>query len=294
MSETEQKKTNAAKTYPPAPYKDLFIYYIKGHLPYNILPSGTDFIGNWEEDEFSFLFFTRPSDFVIEDLLNKHPGLKLIDTYNMTYEEWHGGKVTSFYAGRFLITPPWENEPREKEFSENLHIRLDPGVVFGTGTHPTTNDCLEALVSLCYGEKINTVLDLGTGTGLLAIAAAKLQCDFTLAVDFNFLAARTARDNVKRNGLEKKIIVVHGRAEELLDKPIDLMISNIHYDVMKNLINTKGFLGSRFFILSGLLRSEAREVMNQLDRLPVKILNTWERDGIWHTFLGKTKKHNSA
>jgi len=288
MSETKNKKIIAETIVHTPPYKDLFIYYIEGHLPYNILPSGADFIGNWEEDEFSFLFFTRPSDFIVENLLNKLPGLKLIDKYNMTYEDWHGGKITSFHAGRFFITPPWEDEPHEKESPENLHIRLDPGVVFGTGTHSTTNDCLEALVSLCYGEKINTVLDLGTGTGLLAIAAAKLQCGFTLAVDFNFLAARTAFDNVKRNGLEKNIIVVQGRAEELLDKPADLMISNIHFDVMKNLIHTNGFLNNRFFILSGLLRSEASNVADQLSRLPVKILNTWERDGIWHTFLGKT------
>ena len=288
MSETKHKKIKAETVYYTPPYKDLFIYYVKGHLPYNTLPSGADFIGNWEEDEFSFLFFAGPSDLIVENLLNKLPGLKLIDKYNMTYEDWHGGKITSFHAGRFLITPPWEDEPQGKESPENLHIRLDPGVVFGTGTHPTTNDCLEALVFLCYDEKINTVLDLGTGTGLLAIAAAKLQCGFTLAVDFNFLAARTALNNVKRNGLEKNIIVVHGRTEELLDKPADLMISNIHYDVMKNLINAKGFLNSRFFILSGLLRSEADNVTNQLNRLPVKILNTWERDGIWHTFLGKT------
>jgi ribosomal protein L11 methyltransferase len=132
------------------------------------------------------------------------------------------------------------------------------------------------------------VLDLGTGTGLLAVAAAKLQCSPVLAVDFNFLAATTARNNVKLNGLENNILVVQGVAEELLDKPVDLMISNIHYDVMKNLTQLKGFLNSRFFILSGLLRSEAGNVKDQLNRLPITILNIWERDGIWHTMLGKT------
>ena len=288
MSETEHKKVEIGTRYHTPQYKDLFIYYLKGHLPYNTLPSGIDFIGDWEEDEFSFLFFTRPSDSLVENLLNRLPEIKLIDKYNMTYEDWHGDKITSFQAGRFIITPPWEDNPHEKEPPGNLHILLDPGVVFGTGTHPTTNDCLEALDSLCYGQKINTALDLGTGTGLLAIAAAKLQCEFILAVDFNFLAAKTARNNVKINGLEKNITVVQGRAEELLDKPADLMISNIHFDVMKNLINSKGFLNSRFFILSGLLRSEAGVVTDQLNRLPVTVLNTWERDDIWYTFLGKT------
>jgi ribosomal protein L11 methyltransferase len=257
-------------------------------VPYDALPIGADFIGDWEEDEFSFLFFHRPSDSFIENLLNKLPGIQLMDTYCMPYEDWHGNKITSFHAGRFWITPPWEDNPHEKESPDNLHILLDPGVVFGTGTHPTTNDCLEALVSLCYGETIHTVLDLGTGTGLLAIAAAKLQCRPELAVDFNFLAATTARNNVKLNGLENNILVVQGMAEELLDKPVDLMISNIHYDVMKNLTQLKGFLNSRFFILSGLLRSEAGNVKDQLNRLPITVLNIWERDGIWHTMLGKT------
>ena len=164
---------------------------------------------------------------------------------------------------------------------------VDPGVVFGTGTHPTTHDCLEAIASLCYEEKIESVLDLGTGTGILAIAAVLLGGKSAVAVDLNFLAAKTALKNVSFNQLDSKILVVQGRAEDLVERAADLMISNIHYDVMIHLIRAAAFLDHRWFILSGLLRSEAREVACYLERLPATILNTWERDGIWHTFLGK-------
>jgi ribosomal protein L11 methyltransferase len=276
------------KTDYTAPHKNLYIYYFKGHLPSDATESADCFLGNWEEDDFSFLFFSEPSDIFINNYIVTLPEIKLLDQYKMTYEDWHGDKITAFRVNRFIITPPWEKENKIIKFSDDLEIILDPGLVFGTGAHPTTNDCLEALVTLWYDGEIKSILDLGTGTGLLAIAAAKLGCNRAVAVDFNYLAAKTALHNVNLNGLGKNILVVHGRAEELMDKASDLMISNIHYDVMKDLINTEAFLEFRYFILSGLLRSEARNIADQLKRLPVKILKTWDQDGVWHTFLGTT------
>jgi ribosomal protein L11 methyltransferase len=270
------------------PQKDLHIYYLKGRLPREATDSADHFLGNWEEDGYSFLFFSKPADPFIEKQIAILPDIQFLDKYTMTYEEWHGDKITTFRVNRFIIVPPWEKKQQNRKSTNDLEIILDPGLVFGTGNHPTTNDCLEALITLWYDEKIESILDLGTGTGLLAIAAAKLGCSKALAVDFNYLAAKTAFNNVCLNRLEEKIIVVQGRAEELMDKPLDLMISNIHYDVMKNLIKTAAFLKFRYFILSGLLRSEARMIADQLKRLPVKMIKTWDRDGVWHTFLGTT------
>ncbi len=270
------------------PGKDLHIYYLKGHLPGNATDGADHFLGNWEEDGYSFLFFSESADHFIDHQIVILPDIEFLDKYTMTYEEWHGDKITAFRVNRFVIIPPWEKKNQDRTSSDDLEIILDPGLVFGTGNHPTTNDCLEALITLWYGAEIESILDLGTGTGLLAIAAARLGCKRALAVDFNYLAAKTAYNNVCLNQLEEKIIVVRGRAEELMDKPVDLMISNIHYDVMKNLIKTEPFLTFRYFILSGLLRSEARIIADQLKRLPVKIMKTWDRDGVWHTFLGTT------
>ncbi|QTA88500.1 50S ribosomal protein L11 methyltransferase [Desulfonema magnum] len=266
------------------PYKDLYIYYIEGRVKSREI-FGTSFIGNWEEDGFSFLFFSEPSHDEVKSLLNDQPELSLLDQFHMTYDEWQGGEVRPFTVGNFLITPPWFNSQIPNPKSQ---IILDPGVVFGTGTHPTTYDCLDMLERVCAEERIESAIDLGTGTGLLALAAARLGCGRTLAVDFNFLAVKTAKRNVELNRLEHRILAVQGRAEDFMDWSADLMIANIHYDIMRQLINSKGFLHKKWFILSGLLRSEARDIACKLSQLPVKILKKQERDGVWHTFFGRS------
>lgn len=174
--------------------------------------------------------------------------------------------------------------------ADKLHIVLDPGLVFGTGTHPTTRDCLEALELAGLSIHFQTVLDLGTGTGLLALAAARLGAERTVGVDLNLLAARTAARNVRLNQLEKRVVIAQGRAEDMIAYPADLVIANIHYDVMRRLIGTGGFLAKKHFILSGLMRSEAKDIAAGLARHPVKILRQWTHDGIWHTFYGKTEQ----
>jgi ribosomal protein L11 methyltransferase len=85
----------------------------------------------------------------------------------------------------------------------------------------------------------------------------------------------------------EQILVAQGDAKNFIDLPGDLMVSNIHYDVMRHIIAGKGFQASKQFILSGLLRSQASEVEAQLMSGRAKILEKWERDGIWTTFYGE-------
>jgi ribosomal protein L11 methyltransferase len=269
----------------PRPYDDLYIYHLEGRLaPHWEIPKNY-FIGNWEEDDFSFLFFSNPAHEDIKHLLSVQPQLTLIDSYHMSYEQWQGTAFTSFNQGSFQIIPPWEYDVEIRHGM--LPIILDPGVVFGTGTHPTTRDCLDAVVLACRDQSLFRVLDLGTGTGLLALAAARLGCRQSLAVDLNLLAARTAQNNVRLNRLEKQIMVVQGCASNFIDCPADLLIANIHYEVMQKLIRAKGFSTKKRFILSGLLRSEAKQVKIELERLPAKFLKSWTHEGIWHTFYGE-------
>jgi len=201
----------------------------------------------------------------------------------MTYDQWQGGKPAPLQLGRFVIVPPWlASENNKNQFT----ILLDPGVVFGTGTHPTTRDCLEAIDLAFSLKKINSALDLGTGTGLLALALSRMGCQSTLAVDLNFLAAYTALNNVRLNGLEKTVMVVQGNAEDFIDSKVDFVVANIHYDIIRQLVISKGFFRKKIFVISGLLRSQAKDLVHRLSPLPVKILKKWESDGIWHTFLG--------
>ena len=267
------------------PRRDLFIYYLKGRLKAASGMFQNNFIGNWQEDDDSFLFFSSPASRQIQNLLYHQRQLSYIDSYEMSYDQWLGEVFSTFEHGKFRITPAWESgEGRTSD--DKIGILLDPGLVFGTGTHPTTRDCLEALEAAACSREFKTVLDLGTGTGLLSLAAARLGSKRVVAVDLNLLAARTATRNVQLNQLEDRVVIVQGKAEDVIAYPADLVIANIHYDVMRHLINAEGFLDKKRFILSGLLRSEAKQIADSLARHPVKILKQWTRDGIWHTFYG--------
>jgi ribosomal protein L11 methyltransferase len=270
------------------PYEELFIYYLKGRLALSDQKFQNNYIGTWEEEDDSILFFSTSADRQIENLLHRQPHLEVVDSYRMPYNQWLGEKFTTFEHGAFRIMPPWEvTEDRVNSCTDKLPILLDPGLVFGTGTHPTTRDCLEALELAAGSRPISSVLDLGTGTGLLALAAARLGCERIVGIDLNHLAAKTAGRNVRLNQLENRILIARGRAQEMIAYPTDLLIANIHYDVMQHLIMSEGFLAKKRFILSGLMRSEAKHIANILQRYPVKILKQWTQNGIWHTIYGE-------
>lgn len=290
-------RDRAAPRYRP-PYEDLHIYYMEGRVPEQVLADTPTFIGTWEEDGFSFVFFSAAAEADITALLHAYPHLSLIDRFQMPYDDWQGGRVTAFRAGCFHVKPPWETDPAAAAFEPKIvgeiALWLDPGVVFGTGTHPTTRDCLAALEILYRETGIDTVLDLGTGTGILAVAAAGLGSTRVLAVDFNRLAVKTAQHNVQLNGFANQILPVHGRAEELVACPAELLMANVHFEVMKVILPSAGFQAKRHWILSGLLRSEAREAENLLNRGGGRILKRWTRDNIWYTYLGHNAGHRSA
>ena len=264
------------------PISELYVYYCSGRVAPGGEPVSPDFIGNWEEDGFSFLFYTRPARQAVELLLAAQPQLTLLDEYHMSYADWLGEKPGIARIGSFTVCPPWMN-PAE---ADGRLIILDPGVVFGTGTHPTTRDCLTAMEKLFAVSTPHTVLDLGSGTGLLALAAGRLGSRKILAVDSNYLASRTTDRNVRLNRLEHVILAIQGRAEQFVQRRADLLIANIHYDVLQRLITAENLAGKTWFVLSGLLRSQAKDVECRLRQLPVKLLQRWECEGTWHTVLG--------
>ena len=271
------------------PYQELFIYYLKGRLKADGKTLPDNCIGNWEEEEDSFLFFSRPAFEQVENLLGRQPHLSYIDSYHMPYDQWLGEVFSTFEHGKFRIIPPWEVSCEKNDTNgEKISILLDPGLVFGTGTHPSTRDCLDALELATGLKRFNTVLDLGTGTGLLALAAAKLGSRCVVAADLNFLAAKTAERNVRLNHLQNRVATIQGRAEDIIAYPADLVIANIHYNVMRQLVTDRSFLAKKRFILSGLLRSEARDITSILARHPLKIIKQWT-EGIWYTFYGRIK-----
>ncbi len=121
----------------------------------------------------------------------------------------------------FVIRPPWR---RYTSARAELVLTIDPDLAFGTGLHPSTRLCLEALEQ--YGESPMRVLDLGTGTGVLALAAAKLGAATVLAVDHDAAAVATARKNVQRNGVAAQVQVLHGSLADVTGE-YDLILANL-------------------------------------------------------------------
>ena len=265
------------------PYKDLHIYYIEGCLmPGSDDRFGDSYLGDWEEEGTSFLFFSRPEDDIISRLLSDQPGLVLHDSYQMAWKDWQARFPDMVEIGGFAFAAPWfgGETPLGK-----IRLTLDPGVVFGTGTHPTTAHCIEALEEVFAGDPPEKVLDLGCGTGILALAAKSLGAKTVTAVDLNPLAARTTKANVALNGMEESVAVVHGRAENWVDRPADLLMANIHAAVLKELVSHPGFARKKTVILSGLLRSQVGEIRDAVKSLPFKIKREWSCDGTWFTLL---------
>jgi ribosomal protein L11 methyltransferase len=123
---------------------------------------------------------------------------------------------------RLLVCPTWRSyRPRQGE----AVIRLDPGMAFGTGQHPTTLMCLRALEELLRPQM--DVLDLGTGSGILALAAAKLGAASVLARDIDPQAAAVARENVRLNALEAVVRVEEGGLDDAPRPAFDLAMANI-------------------------------------------------------------------
>lgn len=167
-----------------------------------------------------------------------------------------------FRAGeRIVVKPSWE--PYEP-FLEDLVIEMDPGMAFGTGTHETTYMCLQMLER--YVRPGSACIDVGTGTGILAIAAAKLGARDVLAIDLDEQAVAVAKENIQKNGMEQ---VVHAQAGDLLKDSIgkaDVIVANIIADVIcalcgpaKSHIRPGGA-----FICSGIIREREEDVLRAL------------------------------
>ena len=273
----------------PCPYEDLYIYQLEGRMDPRAAIEGKNFLGRWQEEDSAFLFFSAPAAQAVGDILRSQPHLRLLDSTQMAYSQWQGAPFAGERIGCFRLALPWGTAATVgRDDTTALTVLLDPGLVFGAGTHPTTRDCLMALELAAVDGAASTALDLGTGTGILALAAALLGSR-VLAVDLNPLAAETAWRNVRLNQLENKILVIQGKAEETIDRPADLVVANIHGEVMLRMMESAGFRQKRRFVLSGLMRSDAKEVRRRLALLGIRIAEEWVQDGIWHTYYAENR-----
>lgn len=158
---------------------------------------------------------------------------------------------------RLLVRPSWV---RGGAAGAGAVVTLDPGMAFGTGAHASTRLCLEALARhVAGGER---VLDLGTGSGVLAIAAAKLGARPVLAVDSDPVACRVARENVRRNGVARRVRVCHGTLAAAGGPPFDVAVANLTARELAAVLPrlARRVRAGGLAVLSGLLRTQEAAV----------------------------------
>lgn len=138
---------------------------------------------------------------------------------------------------RLLILPSWLEVPAD--CAQRLVIRMDPGSAFGTGSHPTTRLCLQALEGMAPDLGGLRVADLGCGSGILSLAALRLGATSVAAVDTDSLAVRATAGNAQACGLEQRLQVRQGSVETLVEllesRPADLLLCNILAPVIEAL-----------------------------------------------------------
>jgi len=267
------------------PYRDLYVYEISGEISAAREFFKKHFIGCWNEGEVSFLFFSRPHDKEVEAFAD-HRGLQLLSRNFLDYKAWQAGEeLRPLKIENLVFSPPWENVVIGKE---KTLVHIDPCVVFGTGYHPTTRSCLKALREVTERERPGKVLDLGTGSGILALAAAKWGAKKVLAIDCNELAVETALRNVTLNGEWEQIEVRQGKAEDFVDEEADLVCANLHLRVIDSLLRKEALFKKRWLILSGLFHRDGQEVANRLEQRAVTIFQRFEEKN-WITLTGFNK-----
>ncbi|QOY36195.1 50S ribosomal protein L11 methyltransferase [Anaerobacillus isosaccharinicus] len=182
------------------------------------------------------------------------------------------------------ITPTWEEYIPKSE--DECIIELDPGMAFGTGTHPTTVLCIQAIEKKIKAK--DQVIDVGTGTGVLSIAAAKLGAEQVLALDLDEVAVQSATLNVNLNKVDDIISVKQNNLLEQVTGEVDLIVANILAEVILRFVGDACSLLKMggTFITSGIISAKKDEVQNALLENGFIIEETLEMED-WVAFIAK-------
>ena len=214
-------------------------------------------------------------------------GTLQIDTVNVKDEDWSEvwkQFYKPFRAGRSLVVKPtWE--PYNPQPGDRV-IEIDPGMAFGSGTHETTGMCLELLEEAVHGGE--RVIDVGTGSGILAIGAALLGAKDVLAIDIDPTAVKVARENVAHNHLEQTVTTLEGNLLEKVDAQCEVCVANIIADVICMFaapLNDHIVPGG-LFICSGIIKEREQDVTDALLAAHYTILDI-RRKGEWVAMISR-------
>ncbi|MFL0375710.1 50S ribosomal protein L11 methyltransferase [Paenibacillus amylolyticus] len=194
---------------------------------------------------------------------------------------------------RLTIKPTWEEYTPES--SDEKIIELDPGMAFGTGTHPTTSLCLRTLETVIQGGE--EVIDVGTGSGILAIGAIKLGAKHVLALDLDPVAVISARENVELNGLEQQITVKESDLLSVLGSqdpalgvqlPVKVVVANILAEIILLFVDDvyNALESGGTYIVSGIWKNKEQVVHDALVASGFEV-SAIHRDEDWLAYVAR-------
>lgn len=202
-------------------------------------------------------------------------------------EDWASGWKKYYkpvkVSNKILITPTWEEI---KEEADELVIELDPGMAFGTGTHPTTVMCIKALEKIIEGNE--EVVDVGCGTGVLSIAAAKLGAKHVLALNLDEVAVKSAKLNTKINKVNNVIDVEQNNLLDRVDVQADIIIANILAEVILRFTSdvARVLKPNGRFVASGIINTKAHLVKEAIEKAGLAIEDTLNMED-WIAIIAK-------
>lgn len=215
-------------------------------------------------------------------------GLAKVESEKMFEEDW-ANNWKKYYkptkvGEKIVVKPIWEEY---QEQGDEKVIELDPGMAFGTGTHETTRMCIQSLEE--YVKADSTVFDVGCGSGILAIAAAKLGAKMAVGVDLDPVAVESAKENVGYNNLDN-IQILYGNLVEVIDGKADIVVANIIAEVIciltedvKRVLKDNGY-----FITSGIIHDRVEMVTKKLQETGFEVIEI-NKDGEWNCIVAKVR-----
>lgn len=215
-------------------------------------------------------------------------GRNIVTTSEVKDEDWETAWKQYYHPVKisetFTIVPTWEDY--KPVHSDELILELDPGMAFGTGTHPTTVMCIQALEKVVKDGDF--VIDVGTGSGVLSIAAALLGAEQVTALDLDDVAVSAAKINVELNSVSNRVTVKHNDLLNEVKGEADIVVANILAEVIVRLAPaaSETVKSGGLFITSGIIQQKKEEVKAALIDTGFVIEETLDMEN-WTAFIAR-------
>ncbi len=255
-------------------YETLYIYaFREGHPDLHNLED-PDLIGYWEEDGLGVLFFHKPKQELVKELIKKYN--LILDIKDVVpFSQWNEKRIPEpLTIGDLKIAPLW--------YEGSWDLIFDPSVVFGEGKHPTTY--LMLTLSWDFYNRFglpHSILDLGCGTGILSLFWAKKGAKVK-ALDINPLCVKVTKRNLELNSLKAEVLL--GDVRTYRDFGCHLLLANLYKGLLRDLFQREEFFSAEYYLISGFTVGMEEDLLKALEGKPVKVLERREEDN-WVGYL---------